>query len=84
MPKIIIVHAVRDVDRWLKGKDERAAAFPGARSVTDLVAMDGGTQAAVLAEVDDVDDFKAFLSSGNAVPPESHGVIPPFAVFVEA
>lgn len=83
MPKVIITHAVRDLDRWRKGKDERAMAFPGGHYIGDLVAMDGSNQAGVLAEVDDLDAFKRFLSSANAVPPESHGVIPPFAIFVE-
>lgn len=87
MPRIIITHAVRDRDRWLKGKDERAVAFPGGHNVTDLVALDGSNEAAVLAEVDDIDALTTFLSS---MPPEvaaqaeSHGVIPPFNVFVEA
>jgi hypothetical protein len=87
MPKIVVTHAIHDLDRWLKGRDERAAAFPGGSYVTDLVPMDGSKQAAVLAEVDDLDGFRTFLSS---MPPEvaaqaeSHGVIPPFVVFVEA
>lgn len=87
MSKIVVTHAVHDLDRWLQGRDERAAAFPGGSYVADLVAMDGSNQAGVLADVDDLDDFKAFLSS---MPPEvasqaeSHGVIQPFAVFVQA
>ena len=36
MSRIVITHAVQDVDRWLKGRDERAAALPGATDVTDL------------------------------------------------
>lgn len=27
MPKVVITHDVADVDIWLKGKDERAAAI---------------------------------------------------------
>jgi len=61
MPRIVITHAVHDVDRWLKGKDERAAALPGAKGVTDLVAMDGSHHAAVA--FDDLDTLKAVLSS---------------------
>jgi muconolactone delta-isomerase len=80
MPKIVITHAVEDVERWLKGKAERAAAMPGATNVTDLVAMDGSNHAAVVFEVDDPDALMAVLSS---IPPEmaaqaeSHGVIVP-------
>jgi hypothetical protein len=87
MPRIVITHAVQDVDRWLKGKDERAAALPGAADVTDLVAMDGSNHAAVAFGINDLDGLKAMLSS---VPPEmaaqaeSHGVIMPMTVYVEA
>ena len=87
MPRIVITHAVHDVDRWLKGKDERAAALPGATDVTDLVAMDGTNHAAVAFDIDDLDALKAVLSS---VPPEmaaqaeSHGVIMPITVYVQA
>lgn len=88
MPIIVITHAVQDVGRWLKGKDERAAALPGARNITDLVAMDGSNHAAVAFAIDDLDALKAVLSS---VPPEmaaqaeSHGVIvPTIAAYVQA
>jgi len=86
MPRIIITHDIREVDRWLAGKQERAAAMPGATGVTDLVAIDGGNQAAVTFETDDLDALRGLLES---MPPEvaaqaeSHGVIPPFTVYVE-
>lgn len=87
MPRIIITHAVQDVDRWLGGKTERAAALPGATEITDLVALDGSRHAAVTFDIDDLDALKALLSS---LPPEvaaqaeSHGVIMPMTVYVEA
>jgi len=87
MSRIVITHAVQDVDRWLKGKDERAAALPGATDVTDLVAMDGSNHAAVTFDIADLDALEAMLSS---VPPElaaqaeSHGVIMPMTVYVQA
>jgi muconolactone delta-isomerase len=88
MPRIVITHAVQDVDRWLGGKAERAASLPGATNVTDLVAMDGSNQAAVAFDIDDLDTLKAVLSS---VPPEmaaqaeSHGVIvPTMTAYTEA
>lgn len=87
MPRIVITHAVEDVDHWLTGKAERAAALPGARNTTDLVAMDGSNQAAVAFEFSDLDALKSVLSS---MPPEvaaqaeSHGVIMPMTVYVEA
>lgn len=87
MPRIVITHAIEEPRRWLGGKAERVAAAPGAREVTDLLALDGSNQAAVAFEVDDVESFMAMIA---AMPPElaaqaeSHGVIQPFTVYVEA
>jgi muconolactone delta-isomerase len=84
--RIVITHAVQDVERWLGGRAERAAALPGATNVTDLVAMDGSNHAAVAFDIDDLDALKTVLSS---VPPEmaaqaeSHGVIMPMTVYVQ-
>ena len=86
MPKMVITHSVVDIDRWLKGKEERAAALGSARgNVTDHVAMDGSNTVAVTLEVHDLAALNAMLTSP---PPEvlaqmeSHGVIPPLTVFV--
>jgi hypothetical protein len=87
MPRIVITHAVQDAERWLKGKDERAAALPGATDVTDLVALDGSNHAAVAFGVDDLDALRTMLSSVRpemAAQAESHGVIMPMTVYVEA
>lgn len=88
MPSVLITHDVKDVAHWLRGKAERAAAFPGGGNVTDLVATDGSNRTAVLTEVDDLDAFNAFVASP---PPEavaqaeSHGVvIATLTVYVEA
>ena len=88
MPKVVITHAVQDVGQWLNGKAERASSLPGARNVTDLVAMDGSNHAGVALELNDVDALKAMLS---AMPPEvaaqaeSHGVVvSTMTVYVEA
>jgi len=87
VPRVIITHAIQDVDRWLAGKAERAAAMPGATDVTDLVAMDGSKQAAVAFDVDDLNALREFMAS---MPPEivaqaeSHGVILPMTVYVQA
>ena len=34
MPRVVITHAVQDLERWLGGKDERAAALPGATNAS--------------------------------------------------
>jgi hypothetical protein len=80
-------HAVQDVDRWLGGRAERHAVIPGIKNATDLVAMDGSNHAAWVFDFDDMDALKAVVSS---MPPEvaakaeSHGVIMPMTVYVEA
>ena len=87
MPRVVITHAVQDVERWLGGKAERAAALAGITDVTDLVAADGGNQAAVVFDVDDLDGLKALLASTPpevAAQAEAHGVIQPMTVYVEA
>ena len=87
MPRIVVTHAIQDPERWLGGRAERLAAVPGARNVTDLLALDGSHHAAVALDVDDVDAFTAMMASmppDVAAQAESHGVIPPITVFVEA
>ena len=87
MPKIVITHAVVDVERWLKGKAERAAVVGAyATSVTDYVAMDGSNNIAVTADVHDMAGAQAMMASpspGDAAAMERHGVIPPLTVYVE-
>jgi hypothetical protein len=54
MPKIVITPAVVDIERWLKGKAERAGVISAfATNVTD-VAMDGSNNIAVTADVQDM------------------------------
>ena len=87
MPRIVITHAVQDVERWLGGKAERAAVPMGLTNVTDLVAVDGSNQAGVVFDVDDLDGLKAMLASmppEMAAQAEAHGVIQPMTVYVEA
>jgi hypothetical protein len=89
MPRVVITHAVADVERWLKGKTERAEALESAAgsNVTDYVAQDGSKNIAITADVSDVSALEAMLASP---PPdvvakmEAHGVIPPITTYVEA
>jgi hypothetical protein len=87
MPKLVITHAVQDINRWIEGKAERLALLGAAGSnVTDHVAIDGSNQAAVSLEVDDVAAVQAMIASP---PPEvaeamqKHGVMPPLTIYVE-
>ena len=65
MPKVVITHAVVDLDRWLEGKSERAAAIESGTgsNVTDYVAHDGSNNIAITADVQDVDALQAMLAS---------------------
>ena len=89
MPRIVAVHAVEDIPRWLEGKAERAAAIESASGsdVTDHVAADGSNNVAVTANVGDVDALEAMLGSP---PPEvlalmeKHGVVQPITAYIEA
>jgi hypothetical protein len=89
MPKIVITHAVQDIDRWLQGKAERAAAIESGTgsNVVDYVAQDGSSNIAICADVADVSAMTSMLS---APPPEvaermeAHGVVQPLTVYVES
>ena len=89
MPRVVITHAVEDIDRWLQGSAERAAAIESGTGskVTDYVAADGSSSIAVTADVSDV----ATLQSMFASPPaevlaamQAHGVVQPVSLYVEA
>lgn len=85
MPKVVFTHAVVDVDRWLKGKVDRAAALGS--NVVDYVAEDGSNNIAITADVDDLAALRAMLASP---PPDvqalmdEHGVVPPITTYMEA
>jgi hypothetical protein len=88
MPKMVMTHAVVDVERWLGGKEARAAALGAVgANVTDYVASDGSNNIALTADVHDMDAAKAMISSP---PPEvvalmeQHGVVQPITAYIEA
>ena len=89
MPKVVITHAVEDIDLWLQGKAERAAAIESGTgsNVTDYVAQDGSNNIAITADVSDPATLQGMLASP---PPEvlaameEHGVIQPISAYVEA
>jgi hypothetical protein len=87
MPKVVMTHKVVEVERWLKGKDERAAAMAAyATDVTDYVAMDGSNDVAISADIHDLAGAQAMMASPSAdvaAQAESHGVVPPITVYIE-
>jgi hypothetical protein len=87
MPKLVITHQVVEIERWLKGKEERVAAFsPLARNVTDHVALDGSNNVAITADIDDIAGVQAMMASPSpeaATQAETHGVLSPMTVYIE-
>jgi hypothetical protein len=87
MPRMIITHEVVDIERWLEGKGERAAALGSVGTdVVDHVAADGSRRIAVTADIHDMAALEALLDSP---PPEvvaqmeAHGVVPPLTAYIE-
>ena len=89
MPKVVITHAVHDIDRWLHGKEERAAAIESGTgsNVTDYVAQDGSKNIAITADVADAAAMKSMLAAPPAevvAKMEAHGVVQPLTVYIES
>jgi hypothetical protein len=89
MPRVVVTHAVEDIERWLNGKAARAAAIESGSgsNVTDHVAQDGSNNIAITADVSDLAAMGAMLASPSpevAAAMQEHGVIPPLTVYVEA
>lgn len=84
---MVMTHSVVDIDRWLQGKAERAAAIGTVgRNVTDYVADDGSNNIAITVDVEDPEAAQAMIASPSpetAALMESHGVRPPFAIYIE-
>jgi hypothetical protein len=87
MAKMVITHAVVDVERWLQGKSERVAEFGTfATNVTDHIAADGSNNVAITADIHDMEGAQAAMDSPSpegAAAAERHGVIPPATVYIE-
>jgi hypothetical protein len=88
MPRVVLTHAVEDVQRWLEGKAERAEAIGAiGTNVTDYVALDGSKNIAVTTDVHDMDAAQTMIASPPpdvAAAMQRHGVIPPITAYVEA
>jgi hypothetical protein len=79
--------SVVDIDRWLSGKAERAAVFAAfSANVTDYAAVDGSNDVAITGDVDDMAGAQAMMETPSpeaAATGETHGVMPPLAVYIE-
>jgi hypothetical protein len=81
MPKLVVTHAVVDIERWVNGKADRVAVFERfGTNVTDYVALDGSNTIAITADVNDLAGAQAMMASPSpdvAAAMERHGVTPP-------
>jgi hypothetical protein len=60
MPRMVVTHAVVEIERWLQGKAERAAIIGlYATNVTDHVAADGSYNVAITADIPDMAGLQA-------------------------
>ena len=87
MPKMVVTHAVVEVERWLQGKAERAEVIGRyATNVTDYVAADGSSNVAITADIHDMAGLQALMTSPSpedTAAQERHGVIQPIIAYVE-
>jgi hypothetical protein len=87
MPKMVITHAVVDIDRWLQGKAERVEIISKyATNVTDHVAADGSNNVAITADIHDMAGLQELMASPSpedTAAQERHGVIQPITAYIE-
>ena len=88
MPRVVITHAVEDIDRWLQGKEGRKAAIESGTgsNVTDYVAADGSNNIAVTADVVDLEALQGMLASPTPevlAAMQEHGVVQPITAYVQ-
>jgi len=87
MPKMVITHAVVDIDRWLQGKAERVEIISKyATNVTDHVAADGSNNVAITADIHDMAGLQELMASpspDDTAAQERHGVIQPITAYLE-
>jgi hypothetical protein len=87
MPKMVVTHAVVNLERWLDGKAERAEQIgQWATNVTDYVAADGSNNVAITADIHDMAGLQAAMTSPSpedTATEERHGVIHPTIAYIE-
>ena len=88
MPKVVIAHAVEDVDRWLQGHAGRAETIAAASvsNLTDFVADDGSNNVAVTADVADPEKLKSALASPSPAilgAEKEYGMVQPIRVYFQ-
>jgi len=86
--QIIITHAVKDVEHWLKFHDERVEQLEGTglgTGVQEHVAGDGSKNVAITMDVKDMGAMESAMANPGpemGASMEKHGVIQPLSVYV--
>ena len=85
MPRVIFIHAVRDVDHWASKHANRVEAFSGwGSNVVDYLSADGGNTVGVSVDVHDMDAMKTSMETTEmSAAKAADGVLEPISMFVE-
>lgn len=87
MPRMIVTHAVKDVDQWLACRDRCIKAFaPYATDVFFCTIPEGSNDVAIALNVHDMDGLMALSQTPEhqAFTEEAGVIQPPHAMYFEA
>ena len=87
MSRMIVTHAVKDVDRWLAYRDQTVEAFaPYATDIFFYTIPEGGNNVAIALNVHDMDGMMAMVETPEhqALVEEAGVIHPPHAMYMEA
>ena len=87
MPRMIVTHAVKDVDQWLACRDKAVEAFaPYATDVFFFTIPEGGNNVAVSLNVHDMEGLMALSQTPEhqAFTEEAGVIHPPHGMYMEA
>ena len=87
MPKMIVTHAVKDVEQWLACRAKAVEAFaPYATDIYFYTIPEGSNNVAVSRNVHDMDGLMALSQSPDhqAIREEAGVIHPPHGMYMEA
>lgn len=87
MPRIVVTHAVKDVEQWLAYRTKTREAFaPYATDVFFYTIPEGGNHVAISLNVHDMDGLMALSNSAEhqALTEEAGVIHPPHGFYFEA
>lgn len=87
MARMIVTHAVKDVDLWLSYRDKAIEAFaPYATDIVHFTIPEGGNNVAIALNVHDLDGLMALSQTPEhqAFAEEAGVIHPPHGMYFEA